>query len=356
MTIENQLRLSYYREIGDVNAAHGVKLVQHVENGRVFVRKTLTVYDIRVFRYLAAHPTAGTPRIAELVEDDNTLYVIEEYISGVSLREMLRERGPLSEREAAEYVRQLCVILSPFHRLTPPIVHRDIKPENLIVKPDGELVLVDFNSAKESASGGTRDTVLIGTAGYAAPEQYGFSPSTPAADVYAAGVLLNELATGRPPKEQLCTGRLGRIVTKCTQMDPGSRYRDADELFRALCAAEKSEGGPVTGIRGWLPPGLGSRKFWVVLLAVPWYAFFTAISFSLQVKDAAGGELVLNRIFCFLLFLAETFWVGNYRQVQTHLPLSDSGKPLIRVLGVVLWGAVLMFGVFAFLAVAESLI
>lgn len=91
--------------------------------------------------------------------------MIEEYISGVPLRKVLDEEGPLSQDDAVQLIRQLCGILGPLHQLTPPIVHRDIKPSNLLLTSAGTLYLVDFNSAKESSETKNQDTVLMGTAG-----------------------------------------------------------------------------------------------------------------------------------------------------------------------------------------------
>ena len=154
------------------------------------------------FIYLREHHISGIPEIQELVEEDGQLYVIEEYINGVSLKEVLDERGPLPFQVAANYMQQLCLILQPLHTLYPPIVHRDIKPGNIITLPSGKLYLIDFNSAKEAYGVKSRDTVLIGTVGYAAPEQYGFFESQPTADIYAMGVLFNVMLTGQMPQDK----------------------------------------------------------------------------------------------------------------------------------------------------------
>lgn len=234
MEVDAALCLSFYRDIATLNEAHGVDLVQHVETKAIYVKKTLTVYDLQVFQHLKDHPVTGIPRIEELVETDGRLYVIEEYISGRSLREALAASGPLSPAEALACLRQLCDILRPLHNLSPPIVHRDIKPSNLLLTPAGRLYLVDFNAAKETSDTKARDTVLLGTAGYAAPEQYGFSPSQPTADIYALGVLLNEMLTGKLPQEELADGPLTAVIQKCLRMEPSQRYQTVDLLLGEL--------------------------------------------------------------------------------------------------------------------------
>ena len=233
MNLENTLKLSYYKELADVDEKHGVKLVQHTESGKIFVLKTLKIYDKSVFDFIASNNLPGVPHIEEMVEDDETLYIIEEYISGRTIGEIIQNSGSLSEREAISYITELCQILEPFHAQKPPIVNRDIKPANLILDPKGKLFLVDFNSAKEKGDAYT-DTTPFGTVGYAAPEQYGFSESNPATDIYAIGVLLNEMLTGHMPNKGLYEGNLRPVIDKCMQMDPKNRYSSVQELKSAL--------------------------------------------------------------------------------------------------------------------------
>ena len=344
MDLENELKLSYYKEIADIDAPHGVKLVQQVESGKLFVKKTLDVYDRRVFGYLQAHPVKGTPSIAELVEEGGRLYVIEAYIAGDCLRTRLDQNGPLPEREAVRYVDQLCGILHSLHSFSPPIVHRDIKPENLIVTPEGTLYLIDFNSAKFSVEGGNRDTVLIGTVGYAAPEQYGFQASSPATDIYAMGVLLNEFLTAKLPGEKRYGGSLGAIVDKCLQMDPGKRYLSVDKLQSALRRERISEKKVAQGFRGYLPPGFRGKNPLVIFFAVIWYAFYLAMGVTLETTGSLY-ELVLDRIAFTTYFTLATLFVGNYRNIWMCFPLVRNRNVAARILGLVLWTALLLITV-----------
>ncbi|MEA4919789.1 MAG: serine/threonine-protein kinase [Clostridiaceae bacterium] len=340
MQIDTELRLSYYKELTDINKHHHVKLVQHIENGRIFVLKTLSVYDIRVFRYLFENPFQGIPHINELIEDNNLLYVVEEYISGISLQEKINMEGTIEEAEAVGYVKQLCRILRPLHKSNPPIVHRDIKPSNLIITMDNKLILVDFNSAKESNESQTQDTVLIGTVGYAAPEQYGFSSSKPTADIYAIGVLLNGMLTGHLPNEQIHTGKLQPIIMKCLQMDPAKRYKSIDELLRAISIKNTAFGGALQKTAAWLPPGLRSKNPWVAVPSSLWYIFIADISFSLKLENTFGAELQMNRIFLFIIFLSETLWLGNYQNIWRFMPITKSKKLFLKISGICIWSIV----------------
>lgn len=345
MDIQAELRLSFYREIGILDQEHGVSLVQHVETQKVYVRKKLSIYDARVFRYLMAHPVSGVPKIQELVESDGTLYVIEEYISGTSLRETLDTAGKLTIPVALGYLRQLCDILRPLHRLQPPIVHRDIKPSNIIIAHTGQLYLVDFNAAKEAADAKGRDTVLIGTFGYAAPEQYGFSASQPTTDIYALGVLLNEMLTGKLPQEEMARGPLAAVIKKCLQMEPLRRYQNVDQLLQEAQPGSAAPRTVETKSDNWRLPGFRSRNFFRWVLAVLWYAFGVLISKSVIMEGAGPGELITFRIAFFVIFFLETLWIGNYRGVWQYFPLSGSEHHSARVLGVACWGLVLFCAV-----------
>ena len=256
MTLEETCELSYYREIAVLNREHGVTLVQHMESGRIFVKKVLVTYDAEVFRYLQRRHVPHTPEIYAVVEDGDRLTVIEEYISGRSLREILDREGTLTETRAEDIIKQLCEILQHLHNASPPIIHRDIKPSNVIVSSEGTVTLLDMDAAKWEREDEARDTRLIGTVGYAAPEQYGFGASTVQTDLYSLGVLLNVMLTGGFPNESPAQGRLGKAVLSCTRMEPRSRPASAGALLRLLDgdSGRRDPGGR----RGWtsfLPPG-----------------------------------------------------------------------------------------------------
>lgn len=356
MILDDQLKLSYYKKIADIDKSHNVQLVQNTESSKIFILKTLHIYNIRVFQYLASHPISGTPKIIELIEGDDVLYVIEEYLSGTTLREMLDERGALSENEGVRYILQLCHIVKQFHNSTPPIIHRDIKPDNIIITPDCRLFLVDFNAAKETKPQQTQDTVLMGTTGYAAPEQYGFSSSTPSVDIYAIGVLLNEILTGSLPNKVHCTGRLSAVVDKCTQMDSKNRYEDMNHLISAISkpAALKALSVPQF-ISDWLPPGFRGKNVRVMIFASLWYLFCIWMCSCLTVENTYGTELFFYRIIIYALFLLETLWLGNYRNIWNRLPLSNCHNLFLKITGIALWCIALAFLMIFILAIVIAI-
>ncbi len=234
MTIEQELELSYYQQVADIDADHGIYLVQDTRNKKFFVKKLLTVYNANIYRYLLEHPVANTPKTYLAEEDNNILTVIEEYIPGDTLEDILSQKKTLPEAEVLDIASQLCVILADFHRCEPAIVNRDIKPSNIKITDEGVVKLLDMNAAKWSNENAIKDTVLLGTQGYAAPEQYGFGSSSVLTDIYAVGVLINEMLCGELPNRRIAGGDLGKIARKCVELAPSAQYQSIKELQIAL--------------------------------------------------------------------------------------------------------------------------
>ena len=249
-----EMPLSCYEEISQLNKEHRVSIVRHSGTGKIYVKKVLSVYSLAVYSALYDRPVKHTPRICALYEDRGTLTVIEEYISGDSLEEILEKRGPLPEQETIRIAVMLCRILEEMHSFDPPLIHRDIKPSNILMTETGEIVLLDMNAAKFMDADKASDTRLLGTPGFAAPEQFGFGSSTTATDLYAVGVLMDTLLSGSDPssgdRETFPTAgsqspgshipgsqadpRLRQIIGKCRELDPRRRYSSASELARDL--------------------------------------------------------------------------------------------------------------------------
>ena len=188
--------------------------------------------DIRLLRELD-HP--GLPRYYEQYQNEQMLCIVREYIEGEPLNAYVRDRH-LSIGDIAFMARQLCDILQVLHTHVPPVVHRDIKPENIIVRPDGSIVLIDFDIARAVKEGSSTDTVFFGTKGFAPPEQYGFGQTDNRADIYAFGVLLRWLVTGnvRANGNISIDPDLQRIIDRCTAFAPEQRFSDIGEVKRAL--------------------------------------------------------------------------------------------------------------------------
>ena len=159
--------------------------------------------------------------------------VEEEYIDGLSLQEMIDGGEEMSEARARDIVSSICGTLADLHAIG--IIHRDVKPEHVMLTPEGKVYLIDLDAAMQLAPEKKSDTQLLGTAVYAALEQFGLTRSDVRTDIYAVGILLNILLTGvHPAVEQYRSVDLAKIIAKCTEMNPGSRYQNASELLTEL--------------------------------------------------------------------------------------------------------------------------
>lgn len=186
-------------------------------------------------------------RIVDIIDNGDVIYIIEDYIEGETLSKILGNNGAQPQELVIEWAMQICEALEYLHTRKPPIIYRDMKPANVMLKPDGNIKVIDFGIAREYKDQSLADTVSLGTKGYAAPEQFGGRGQTDArTDVYCLGVTLYHLLTGQNPCEppyeiypirhwnpQLSAG-LEAIIQKCTQLNPDDRYQSCAELLYAL--------------------------------------------------------------------------------------------------------------------------
>ena len=191
------------------------------------------------------HP--NLPSIIDVIETDGTFLIVMDYVQGRPLLDILNESGAQSQESVLLWAKQLCDVLEYLHSRTPPIIYRDMKPANVMLKPDGNITLIDFGTAREFKVQNLADTTCLGTQGYAAPEQFGGQGQTDArTDIYNLGATLYHLLTGHNPCEPpyelypirqwnptLSSG-LENIIIKCTQRNPVDRYQNCAELMYAL--------------------------------------------------------------------------------------------------------------------------
>ena len=191
---------------------------------------------------------ANLPSIVDVIEDENSFIIVMDYIEGQSLDKILRENGAQPEDIVVEWAKQLCDVFGYLHTRTPPIIYRDMKPANVMLKPDGDITVIDFGTAKNYEIN-LGETTGIGTIGYAAPEQYigsGFGRTDARTDIYCLGMTLYHLLTNIDPCKNLISDRsiravnpafsygLDRIICKCTNHNPDDRYQSCAELMYDL--------------------------------------------------------------------------------------------------------------------------
>lgn len=255
-----------YEVIEKMDTDKEVYLVRDHLSGQLLIKKEVQKTQWELSRKLAKISSVHLARIFDTLEEEGKYFVYREYLQGDTLCEILKEQGSLDKKLAIEYLSQLCEALTEIHKYQ--IIHRDIKPENIIITGDGILKLIDFGNAREYDADKNRDTVLMGTVGYAAPELFGRAQTDETTDLYAAGVLLNVMLTGKFPNETLYQGNraIRQIILKCIQMEQSRRYISASELRKDLEKGEKRYYLKrfVQGIPGFRPRDKKYR--WVIFL------------------------------------------------------------------------------------------
>lgn len=198
-----------------------------------------------VYRTLGRLRSPHLPEVFDVKEENGRVSALEEYIQGDTLAFLLEEK-PLSEDTAGDILCQLCNALELLHGAG--VVHRDIKPENIMMRGK-EAVLIDFDVSRMVKPEHDTDTRIMGTTGYAAPEQYGFSQTDARADIYAMGILLNEMLTKQHPSKHLAQGRFRPVIERCIEVNVDKRYATAAELREAVirCSEKKSRKPAVFG-------------------------------------------------------------------------------------------------------------
>ena len=206
-----------------------VQLLRHKGSGQRFVLRRFRG-NAEVYRQLLRCTCKNLPEIFETASREEEQLVLEEYIQGDTL-DFLLKGALFTPGETRQIVTQVCRALWVLHSLG--AVHRDVKPDNIILR-GSEAILIDFDAARLYKPEETADTQILGTTGFAAPEQYGLSQTDQRTDIFAVGVLINVMLTGKHPSKQLAPGRLGHIVARCTQVNPKNRYSDVLRLMEVL--------------------------------------------------------------------------------------------------------------------------
>lgn len=218
-----------------------VKEIRKDGNNDYHIVKQNLIAEIETLKAVK-HPKL--PEIADVIDKDDSFIIVMDYIEGISLDKILSEKGPQPEKKVVDWAKQLCEVLGYLH--CENIIYRDMKPSNIMLKKNGDITIIDFGTAKkyEYNSG---ETTGLGTAGFAAPEQYGGQGRTDArTDIFGLGMTLYMLLTGIDPQKRfipdtsikkvnsIFSPGLDQIILKCTEKNPNKRYQSCAELLYHL--------------------------------------------------------------------------------------------------------------------------
>lgn len=208
-------------------------VINEMENLRTGTRVIIKYMkgNATVYNELIKINHKNIPIVYEVASDGENTIIVEEYIDGVTVGDIL-ETGLYAKEGVREVVWQVCDALHLLHGKG--IVHRDIKPENIMITNNGDVKLIDFDISRINGNDKSKDTVILGTTGFASPEQFGISETDARSDIYSIGILINVMLTGEHPAKKLCKGKWKKIVNKCTKINPDERYQNVEALMKDI--------------------------------------------------------------------------------------------------------------------------
>lgn len=337
MRIEEQYRLSMYQDLGSLDKKKNMRLKRHKISGAICVEKHIPLDMEKIYYFLKSHPSDFIPRIYECLPEGNELIVLEEYVEGRTLEDILQEEW-FSSEEAAEIVLQICQALKLLHHAEPMIICRDLKAENVMMTLDGRVKIIDFDIARIFQKGKHRDTVLLGTMEYAAPEQYGYLQTDNRTDIFSVGVLLNYLVLKKFSVERTVRGPLEKVVRKCTSLDPEQRYQSVEELEIDIRKTYHNRYDKEVK-NNFTIPGFRSRTPWKMALAICGYALLTYICFTMELTKEKiplrGMALRFEQAMIWLWHFGFIAVCCDYRNCAKELSWIHSGNQLKRMAGYV---------------------
>lgn len=332
-----------YRELAVLGNSEkrNTYLAQDEVTGQVVVKKYLSLENAEIYEKQGELRHKNLVPVLHVAKGDSRAVVILEYISGYTVAERLKKQGRFSEEETVSLICQLLEGLREIHSRN--IIHRDINPDNLLISTDGVLKILDFDIGRTYKQDRESDTAVLGTAGYAAPEQFGFMQSDKRTDIYAVGILMNVMLTGDFPQRRHCADqKLASVISKCIQLEPAKRYQSAEELLAELRYGREAE-EPVSRS---VFPGFRTGVLWKKTVASTYYILMSVYTLS-TVWDCRQS-LTACMLEAFALFL--------YAWLSVFVSLDFLGwmekTPLIRRFGreakiafaVFLWIAFFMAG------------
>ncbi|MBF2516140.1 serine/threonine-protein kinase [Listeria marthii] len=363
-----------YKELDNLNNKENpAVLTRNTSTGELFVRKIIPISFAPVIEQLKDLSSNYLPKIDVMIPNGNQLIVYEEYINGKNLADLMKTTTTFDADEVTRLMLMLSDALTELHANA--IIHRDIKPSNIMISSDGVLKLIDFDASRVFEVGKNQDTVNLGTIGYAAPEQYGYSQTDARSDIYSIGVLMLELLLGKntlPDKEQATS--LEKIAMQAAAFDPEQRYQSIQDFRTAvkndsLGPSFVSELSDFTTLddfdtesdwenvtpdyeNDFIPwykhiPGFRTGKPWKMVVAVLGYIFMAVGLFSPPADDSKMTHTV-NFFNNFLLIVPAFVIFTNLCGIWSKLPLLKSSSRGTRRAGIAIYIiiCITIFGVY----------
>ncbi len=293
-------------------------LCQDILDGGIATKKFVPLSQQPVYEKLAGVSHPGLVPVRAVAAGEGQAVVIQDYVSGETLADRMRRGYVFTERETVRTVLSLLSALEVLHQRG--IVHRDLHPGNILISTDQVVKILDLGIARAIKEGKNRDTQVLGTVGFAAPEQFGFAQTDGRTDIYSVGVLMCLMLTGREPGQAVLPKKWEEVICRCTAISPQERYAGAGELRKEiLCRAGMSAG---QGDRGRIP-GFRTGKKWKKAIAVIGYTLMILATllflYDAAVKGGAIGiwaEAIAMILAIWLPFLICSNWGDWDRRIR----------------------------------------
>lgn len=316
-------KLSLYKEVETLDKNGRVKLVINTNNKKVYVKKITDKSTGEIYQKIAFLQNRAFPKIEEVINFNDYYVIIEEYIAGKTFGEIVEEKGCLDEKTAADYIYKVCTAVNILHKKG--IIHRDITQNNVILTNEGNVKIIDFNISNNLSREKEKDTAVMGTSGYAAPEQFGFLRSTERTDIYSIGVLFNYLLTGNTDVMHIdkckCSSEVKLIIKKCTQFDPKKRFKDCNALLDSLDHLK------------YIKKDNAKNPKKVLILVKPFFYIFVIFEllfiFDLAHNFIKGNNIkndIISTVFGFLVFILPFLLIGNWHNWQSIVRIDRLNK------------------------------
>lgn len=363
MNFTMEYYLSKYEELSVLSDTKKCRtsLMRNKDTGELVVKKEMGKESFSVYSLLKSIKNKNLIKVLECFRDEDKTIEIEEYVNGKRLDDYFREKKATLE-QVVDVGIALCEGLAPMHKLN--LVHRDIQPKNIIITNEGNLKIIDFDISRKENENATHDTTLLGTVGYAAPEQYGFAQTTNRSDIYSIGAVLKELSS---------FSELDKIIAKCMEMDPANRYENVEQLKNELekikGQAERKDNGFGSGSYNDMEfgtennngesdelskitlkyfiktiPGFRRGNFIFMIIAIMMYGMILYAPYSVFIEYKYNTQLqrVIGGIFYMLGCIIPYMYFANIGDIARRLPSRQFNSRLSRILYQIGVGLLLM--------------
>lgn len=333
--------------VNNENNSDRVLFVKDMASDKIYIQKIIPLYQKEIYEYLMTNNISNVPKVYSLIYEKDFLVALCEYINGDTLtnyinniflqQENLKQENlknanrnnSISISNIKNFYKHIYTLLDIVENLqkSKTIIHRDIKPDNIIITKDGELYLIDFDSAKVYEEDKTSDTHLIVSHGYAAPEQYGFGVSNKSTDIYAIGKVIDDYVSIINDDE--LSKKISPIIEKCCKIDYKDRYKNVNQIRADLFRAEHN-------FMFLAIPGYRTNNFVHILIATFTYLLLFYICFI----NTYSTLLSLN-ICVFLSAISFIFIFFNYLDVHRFLPFTKSKNVVVKYLSILFFSIII---------------